>query len=257
MFGDVSASGCGGFAEYVSVPENLLALKPKNLTFEEAAAIPMAGLTALQGFRDLGRIQPGQDVVIQGASGGVGAFAVQIAKSFGAEVTAVCSTKNMDQARSLGADHTVDYTTEDFTQSGQRYDLIFAANGYHPLSAYKRALTAHGIYAMAGGTPAQIFQALLLGSWMSENEGRKMGVVTAKPKQEDLLIMKELVEAGKVRPVIDRYYPLSEAAESPPLSWNWTCPGKSGHYHIGSYCYKLLFTPNCVNSPVGVSHSTF
>lgn len=214
VFGDISASGGGGFAEYVSVPENLLALKPKNITFEEAAAIPMAGLTALQGLRDLGRIQPGQNVVIQGAAGGVGTFAVQIAKSFGAKVTAVSSTKNMDQARALGAEHIIDYTTEDFTQSGQKYDLIFAANGYHPLSAYKRALTPHGIYAMAGGTPAQMFQALLLGSWMSENEGRKMGVVTAKPKQEDLLIMKELVEAGKVRPVIDRCYPLSEAAEA-------------------------------------------
>jgi NADPH:quinone reductase-like Zn-dependent oxidoreductase len=214
VFGDISASGGGGFAEYVSVPENLLALKPQNITFEEAAAIPMAGLTALQGLRDLGRIQPGQNVVIQGAAGGVGTFAVQIAKSFGAKVTAVSSTKNMDQARSLGAEHIIDYTTEDFTQSGQKYDLIFAANGYHPLSAYKRALTPHGIYAMAGGTPAQMFQALLLGSWMSENEGRKMGVVTAKPKQEDLLIMKELVEAGKVRPVIDRCYPLSEAAEA-------------------------------------------
>ncbi len=204
----------GGFAEYACAPENVLALKPINLSFEEAAAVPMAAVTALQGLRDTGQIQPGQKVLINGASGGVGTFAVQIAKSFGAEVTAVCSTRNLDQARSLGADHVIDYTKEDFTQSGQQYDLILAANGYHSLSAYKRALTPKGIYVMAGGSMAQIFQAMLLGSWMSETGGKKMGGVSAKRNQKDLAFLKELVEAGKVVPVIDRRYPLSEAVEA-------------------------------------------
>jgi NADPH:quinone reductase-like Zn-dependent oxidoreductase len=204
----------GGFAEYACALEDALALKPSNLSFEEAAAVPMAAVTALQGLRDKGHIQAGQKVLINGASGGVGTFAVQIAKSFGAEVTAVCSTKNVDQAHSLGADHVIDYTKEDFTQSGQKYDLILAANGYHPLSAYKRALTPRGIYVMAGGYKAQIFQGMLMGSWMSESGGRKMGGVSAKRSQKDLVILKELLEAGKVVPVIDRRYPLSEAAEA-------------------------------------------
>jgi len=204
----------GGFAEYACALENALGLKPSNLSFEEAAAVPMAAVTALQGLRDTGQIQPGQKVLINGASGGVGTFAVQIAKSFGAEVTAVCSTRNLDQARSLGADHVIDYTKEDFTQSGQQYDLILAANGYHSLSAYKRALAPKGIYVMAGGSKAQIFQAMLMGSWMSETGGKKMGGVSAKRSQKDLVLLKELVEAGKVVPVIDRRYPLSEAAEA-------------------------------------------
>ena len=214
VFGDIAGCGNGGFAEYVCAPENALALKPANLSFEEAAAVPMAAVTALQGLRDQGKIQPGQKVLINGASGGVGTFAVQIAKSFGAEVTAVCSTRNLDQARSIGADHVIDYTQEDFTQNGQQYDLILAVNGYHPLSAYKRALTPKGIYVMAGGTPAQIFQAMLLGPWMSITGDKKMGGVSAKPNQKDLAFMKELLEAGKVVPVIDKRYPLSEAAEA-------------------------------------------
>ena len=204
----------GGFAEYACALENALALKPSNLSFEEAAAVPMAAITALQGLRDVGKIQAGQKVLINGASGGVGTFAVQIAKSFGAEVTAVCSTRNVDQARSLGVDHVIDYTKEDFTQSGQKYDIIFAANGYHPLSAYKHALTPKGIYVMAGGSRVQMFQAVLMGSWMSEKSGRKMGGVTAKRSQKDLVILKELIEAGKVVPVIDKRYPLTEAAEA-------------------------------------------
>jgi NADPH:quinone reductase-like Zn-dependent oxidoreductase len=214
VFGDIGAWGNGAFAEYVSVPEKALTLKPINLSFEEAAAVPMAALTALQGLRDAGQIQPGQKVLINGASGGVGTFALQIAKWFGAEVTAVCSTRNLDQARSLGADHIIDYTKEDFTKSGQKYDLILAANGYHPLSAYKRALTPRGIYVMAGGSIAQIFQAMLLGQVMSEKGGRKMGGLTARINQKDMALLKELLEAGKVVPVIDRCYPLSEAAEA-------------------------------------------
>jgi NADPH:quinone reductase-like Zn-dependent oxidoreductase len=214
VFGDLAPCGNGGFAEYVSVPERFLALKPTTLTFEEAAAVPMAANTALQGLRDHGKIQPGQKVLIQGASGGVGTFAVQIAKSFGAEVTAVCSTRNLEQARSLGADHVIDYTKEDFTDSGMHYDLILAVNGYHPLSAYKRALTPQGRYVVAGGTMAQIFQAMILGSWMSKSGGKKMGGVVGRPNQEDLVFMKGLLEAGKVVPVIDRRYPFSETAEA-------------------------------------------
>jgi NADPH:quinone reductase-like Zn-dependent oxidoreductase len=214
VFGDLAGHGNGGFAEYVSASESVFALKPANLSFEEAAAVPMAAVTALQGLRDEGTIRPGQKVLIQGASGGVGTFALQLAGYFGAEVTAVCSTKNLDQARSLGADHVIDYTKEDFTRSGQRYDLIFAANGYHSLSEYKRALTPAGIYVMAGGSMAQIFEAMLLGSVMSMSGGRRMGGVSARPNREDLAFLKGLLEAGKVVPVIDRRYPLDETADA-------------------------------------------
>lgn len=204
----------GSFAEYTCAPESALALKPVNTSFDEAAAIPMAAITALQGLRDEGQIRAGQKVLINGASGGVGTFAVQIAKSFGAEVTAVCSTRNLEQARSIGADHVIDYTKEDFTKNGQQYDLIFAANGYHSLSAYKRALTPQGIYIMAGGSMAQIFQSMLIGPMMSETGGRKMAGVSAKRNQNDLVFIKELFETGKVKSVIDQRYPLSEAAEA-------------------------------------------
>jgi NADPH:quinone reductase-like Zn-dependent oxidoreductase len=211
VFGDIAPAA---FSEYACAPENRLALKPARFSFEDAAAVRMAALTALQGLRDAGRIQPGQKVLINGASGGVGTFALQSAKSFGAEVTAVCSPRNLDQARSLGADRVIDYTREDFTQNGQRYDLILAANGYHPLSAYKRSLTPKGSYVMAGGTAAQIFQATLMGPWMSEKSGRKMGGVTGRMVQKDLETIGQLMEAGKVKVVIDRCYPLSEAAEA-------------------------------------------
>jgi len=211
VFGDI---GHGSFAEYACAPESRLARKPANLSFEEAAAVPMAALTALQGLRDAGQIQAGQKVLINGASGGVGTFAVQIAKSYGAEVTAVCSPRNLDQARSIGADRFIDYTREDFTQSGQQYDLILAANGYHPLSAYKRALTPRGIYVMAGGALAQNMEAMLMGPRMSETGGRKFGGVSARMDQGDLDFIRELIEHGKVKPVIDRRYPLSEVAEA-------------------------------------------
>lgn len=214
VYGDLAASGCGSFAEYVAVPEKALALKPVNLTFEEAAAYPMAAVTALQGLRDQGKLQPGQKVLIQGASGGVGSFAVQIAKALGAEVTAVCSTRNMEQVRSLGADHVIDYTKEDFTRNGKQYDLILAVNGYHPINDYKRALTPKGIYVMAGGATKQIFEALLRGSFLSEKAGRKLGAFTAQPKQEDLFFLKTWAEEGKVKPVIDKRYPLSETAQA-------------------------------------------
>ena len=211
VFGDI---GHGGFAEYACAHENRLASKPANLSFEEAAAVPMAALTALQGLRDKGRIQPGQKVLINGASGGLGTFAVQIAKSFGAEVTAVCSTGKMDMARSIGADRVIDYTKEDFTKSAPHYDLIFAANGYHPILDYRRALGPKGIYLAAGGTWAQLFQAMLLGPWISMAGSKKMGGLVAKVDQKDLVFIKELLDAGKVKPVIDRRYALSEVPEA-------------------------------------------
>ncbi len=211
---DVIGMVKGGFAEYACAPESSLALKPVNASFDQAAALPMAAITALQGLRDEGQIQAGQKVLINGASGGVGTFAVQIAKSFDTEVTAVCSTRNLEQARSIGADHVIDYTKEDFTKNGQHYDLVFAANGYHSLSAYKRSLTPKGIYVMAGGTMVQIFQSMLFGSMMSEKGGRKLTGVRAKPSQNDLVQVIELFETGKVESVIDRRYPLSETAEA-------------------------------------------
>ncbi len=214
VFGDKAACGWGGFAEYVCVPENVLALKPASITFEEAAAVPQAAVSALQGLRDKGQIQPGQKVLINGASGGVGTFAVQIAKSFGADVTAVCSTRNLDMVRSIGADQVIDYTQEDFTKSGQRYDLILAVNGYHSISDYKRALSPKGIYVMIGGSTAQKLQALLLGPLISMMGSKKMGSMLGKPNKKDLVFMKELLEAGKVVPVIERRYPLSEVAEA-------------------------------------------
>jgi NADPH:quinone reductase-like Zn-dependent oxidoreductase len=214
VFVNTAKYGFGGFAEYVSVPENAVVLKPTNLSFEEAAAVPQAALTALQGLRDKGHIQKGQKVLINGASGGVGTFAVQIAKAFGAEVTAVCSTKNLDIVRSIGADHVIDYTQEDFTRNGQRYDLILAVNGYHSISDYKRALGPEGVYDMTGGSMAQVFQAMLLGPLISRTGRQKMGNSSHKPNQKDLLFMKELIEAGKVTPIIDRRYPLSETAEA-------------------------------------------
>ena len=213
VYGDI-AGASGGFAEYAVTPEKKLALKPVNLTFEGAAAVPMAGITALQGLRDAGKIQAGQKVLVQGAAGGVGTFAVQIAKVFGAEVTAVCSTRNLEQARSLGAAHVIDYTREDFTKSGKQYDMILAANGYHPLADYKRALTPKGIYVMAGGTFRQIFGAMLFGPRMSKPDGRTLGGVSAKQSQADLETLKELIETGKIKPVIDKRFPLNQAAEA-------------------------------------------
>ncbi len=214
VYGDLAGRGTGSFAEYVAVHEEAVALKPANLTYEEAAAVPMAAVTALQGLRDKGRIRQGQQVLIYGASGGVGTFAVQIAKAFGAEVTAVCSTTKVEMVRSLGADHVIDYTQEDFTRNGQQYDLILAVNGYRSLSDYQRALKPQGIYVMAGGTTAQLFQALIFGRLLSRKEGRTMGELTAKPNQKDLIFMKELIEAGKVMPVIDRCYPLNQVPEA-------------------------------------------
>ena len=201
VYGDLSVAGWGAFAEYVSVPANAIAIKPENLTFEQAAAIPESALVALQALRDEGQIKPGQKVLINGASGGVGSFAVQIAKSFGAEVTAVCSTRNLEVVSSLGADHVIDYTKEDFTQNGLQYDLILAANGYHPISDYRRSLNPEGIYVGTGGSMAQSLQASMIGPILSQFGSQKMGGMMVRPNQDDLVIMKELVEAEKVKPL--------------------------------------------------------
>ena len=202
-----------GFAEYACAPEEKLAVKPPSLSFEDAAAIPIAASTALQGLRDKGRIRPGQKVLIEGASGGVGTFAVQIAKAFGAEVTAVCSTRNVDKVLTIGADHVVDYTQVDFIRSGQRYDLILGVNAHHSISDYRRVLSEHGIYVAIGGGPSKVLEAVLLGSFLSLGR-KKITFFIANVNQKDLVFLGNLLETGRVRPVVDRGYPLSEAAEA-------------------------------------------
>ena len=212
VFGDIMYRW-GGFAEYVCAPENALMLKPASMTSEEAAAVPQAATVALQGLRK-GQIQPGQKVLINGAGGGAGTFAVQIAKSFGAEVTGVDSTRKLDMMRSIGADQVIDYTEEDFTQNGQHYDLILDIVGYHSIFDYKRALNPKGIYVMVGGSISLIFQTLFLGSWFSMTGSKKMGILGHKQNQKDLAYMTELFETGKVVPVIDRRYTLIEVPEA-------------------------------------------
>jgi NADPH:quinone reductase-like Zn-dependent oxidoreductase len=207
----------GSFAEFTSVPEDVVGLKPANLTFEQAAAVPLAANTALQGLRDKGRIQPGQKVLIYGASGGVGTFAVQMAKSFGAEVTGVCRTNKMDMVRSIGADHVIDYTQEDFTRSGQRYDLLFDLVGNRSLSDCRRVLSPEGTLVLSGGEGGRwvgavghLISSLARGLFMKQ----KVQPFLAKKSGEDLAVLKELIEAGKVTPVIDRAYPLSEVPQA-------------------------------------------
>ncbi|MCB9134431.1 MAG: NAD(P)-dependent alcohol dehydrogenase [Anaerolineales bacterium] len=207
------ATGRGTFAEYVCAKENFLALKPANLTFEQAAAVPEAAMTALQGLRDKGNLQPGQKVLIYGASGGVGTFAVQIARAFGAEVTAVCSTRNLKMARSLGANQVIDYTQEDFTRKGQRYDLIMAVNGYHPISDYQRALVPEGHYVVAGGAMRQLLEVAFQKRHNS-SLGQKTSIVSLAQSQKDLFFLKELLETGKIAPVIDACYPMCKIAEA-------------------------------------------
>jgi len=209
------ATGHGGFAEYVSVRESRLLLKPDNRSFAAAAALPAAAITALQALRDKGQIRPGQKVLVNGASGGVGTFAVQLAKSFGAEVTAVCSTRHLDRARDIGADHVVDYTQEDFTRNGQQYDLIIDIGANRSVADYKRALSPQGTCVITGfSTVLHLLQTWLLGSLASRTGSKKFVFFMAKLKREDLVLLKELFEAGKVVPVIDRCYPLSETADA-------------------------------------------
>ncbi|MBN1261193.1 MAG: NAD(P)-dependent alcohol dehydrogenase [Anaerolineae bacterium] len=215
VFGDIALYGWGGFAEYVAVPENALALKPRTLTFAEAAAVPQAAIVALQGLRHAGQIRPGQKVLINGASGGIGVFAVQIAKQYGAEVTGVCSTRNLELVRSIGADHVIDYTREDFTRNGQQYDVIVATAGYRWIFDYRRALRPQGVYVATGGAMPQVYQAMFLGPLVSMLGPKKLGSMgMAATTQEDLQVLRELIEAGKVKPIIDRQYPLEEIAEA-------------------------------------------
>jgi NADPH:quinone reductase-like Zn-dependent oxidoreductase len=225
IWGDLSHPlGFGAFAEYVCVPENALRLKPVSMTFEEAAAYPQAAVVALQSLREgpfgtkpeyKRQIHPGQKVLVNGAGGGMGTFAVQLAKHFGAEVTGVDSTSKLDMLRSIGAYHVIDYTQEDFTRSGQRYDLILDVAAYRSIFDYRRSLSPKGIFVMLGGSTAAIFQAFFLGPLISRTGSKKMGLNTWKPNnKEDLVFLKELFEAGKVVPVIDSRYPLSEVPEA-------------------------------------------
>jgi NADPH:quinone reductase-like Zn-dependent oxidoreductase len=210
--------GSGGFAEYVAAPEKLLALKPANLSFQQAATVPLAAVTALQGLRDAGAIRSGQKVLIVGASGGVGTFAVQIAKWYGAEVTGVCSTRNLEMVRSIGADRVIDYSREDFTRNGQHYDLIFQLAGTASPSACRRALTPKGRLVLSSGDSpgrvigpvGRIIKALLLSPFV----GQTLRPLVTKPSSDDLQFLRELIEAGSVTPVIDRTYPLSESADA-------------------------------------------
>jgi NADPH:quinone reductase-like Zn-dependent oxidoreductase len=204
----------GGFAEYVCARESALALKPASMTFEEAAAIPQAAVIALQGIRDKGRVQPGQKVLINGAGGGAGTFAVQLAKLYGAEVTGVDNTGKLDFMRSLGADHVIDYTREDFTKNGKHYDLILDVVAHRSVFAYKRALRSTGSYFLLGGSVATILQILLLGPWIRAATGKRIRILAVKPSLKDMVFVTELYEAGKVVPVIDRRYPLSEVPEA-------------------------------------------
>jgi NADPH:quinone reductase-like Zn-dependent oxidoreductase len=214
---EVFGIGKGSYAEYVCAREDKLAPKPANLTFEQAAVVAISGLAALQGLRDHGRVEPEQKVLVIGASGGVGTFAVQIAKAFGAHVTGVCSTTKVDMVRSIGADHVIDYTQEDFTQSGQRYDLIFDLVGNHSLSDCRRALTPTGTLILSSGDGGRwlgpmgrIIHALVLSPFV----GQKLGTFVASENHEDMIVLKDLIESGKVAPVIDRTYPLSQVAEA-------------------------------------------
>ncbi|MBD1373421.1 NAD(P)-dependent alcohol dehydrogenase [Hazenella sp. IB182357] len=215
VFGDICEVGSGGFAEYVAVPEHALVLKPSNLSFIESAAVPVAALTALQGLRHEGQIQAGQKVLVNGASGGVGTFAVQIAKAFGAEVTGVCSTQNLELVSSIGATHVIDYTKEDFTRTGVQYDLIYDAVGNRSVLDLARSLQPHGVCTVVGITNLFLaFQVMWMGKWISRTSHKKIGMMMASMNKEDLQFIKELVEAGKVAPVIDRRYPLSQTADA-------------------------------------------
>ncbi|MDP4094498.1 MAG: NAD(P)-dependent alcohol dehydrogenase [Bacillota bacterium] len=213
VFGDIASCGFGGFAEYVAVPENAVALIEEGISFEKAASIPMASLTALQALRNKGNIQPGHKVLIYGAGGGVGTFAVQLAKYFGAQVTAVCSSNNADKIRNIGADQVIDYEKDDITKSSNRYDLVLAVNGSNPPRIYRNLLNPNGICVMIGGALPQIIKFMLFKAFLSIGS-KKMCLLTAKANTNDLELIMKLVEAGKVEPIIDRCYPLHETADA-------------------------------------------
>jgi NADPH:quinone reductase-like Zn-dependent oxidoreductase len=216
--GDAVFGWCdGSFAEYAAVPERQLARKPANLTFEQAAAVPISGFAALQALRDTGGVKPGQTVVIIGASGGVGSFAVQLAKAFGAEVTGVSSTNSLEMVRSIGADHVVDYTQQDFTRTGQRYDLILEMAGNRALADLRRALTPKGTLVLVGGSGGRWFMGTgrtVRAVLVSPLVGQRLRSFFSKPRGADLVVLQELIEAGKLTPVIDRTFPLNETPEA-------------------------------------------
>ena len=227
VFGDLT--GFGAFAEFVTTPQSTLILKPAFLSFEDAAATPEAGLVALQALRDHGNIQPDQKVLINGASGGIGSFAIQIAKSFGAEVTGVCSSRNFDLVRSIGADHVIDYTKEDFVEKSPGYDLIISTIGYRHIKDFKKALNPQGVYIATGGDMAQVFQAMLLGSWFSERNGKRLGSMVVKPNK-DLDFLTGLMEKGDVKPVIEKIIPFEEIVNA------------IKHYDTGHASGKIVIT---------------
>lgn len=206
--------GYGTFAEYVCIPEDLLVHKPTNISFEKAACLPTAGMTALQGIRNEVKIKSGQKILINGASGGVGTFAIQIAKLFGAEVTSVCSTKHIETINSIGSDYVIDYKKEDFTKIKKRYDLILAVNGYLGIFDYKKLLNDKGVYVMTGGSNLQMFQSILIGPLVSVFTNKKMGNLLMKPNKEDLLFIKKLVESNKIISIIDKTYNFEEIPEA-------------------------------------------
>jgi NADPH:quinone reductase-like Zn-dependent oxidoreductase len=213
VMGDLASFGFGGCAEYVTVPEKAVIIKPSKISFEEAATLPMAALTALQALRDKGNIQKGHKVLIVGCAGGVGTFAIQLAKYFETEVTGVCSSKNVQQSDSLGADFVIDYTKEDFSKSNKLYNLILGINGNYPLLAYRKCLAPNGIYVMVGGSLSQIFKSLLFG-WFFSFGPKKMRSVAAKPNRHDLEFLATLLENGKIKPIIDRRYSLDNTADA-------------------------------------------
>ncbi len=225
VLGDLSSSGFGGLAEYVTAPERALIIKPGQVSFEDAAALPMAAMTAFQALRDKAGIQKGQKVLIVGSSGGVGTFAVQLARYFGAEVTGVCSSKNVQQTLSLGADYVIDYTKEKFASHNKRYDIILGINGNYPLTAYRKTLTSNGTYVMVGGSLSQIFKSLVFG-WILSFGSKKMKSVAANANKTDLEFLAKLLDNGIIKPVIDRCYSLDMTADAMNYIKQGHSPGK-------------------------------
>jgi NADPH:quinone reductase-like Zn-dependent oxidoreductase len=213
VMGDLASYGFGGLAEYVTAPERALVIKPEQISFEDGATLPMAAMTALQALRDKANIQKGQKVLIVGSSGGVGTFAIQLAKYFEAEVTGVCSSKNVQQTLSLGADYVIDYTKEEFTKKDKRYDILLGINGNYPLIAYKKILTSNGTYVMVGGSLSQVFKSLLFG-WILSIGSKKMKSLAAKANKTDLELLAKLLEKGIIKPVIDRRYSLDMTVDA-------------------------------------------
>ena len=247
VFGNLKSSGRGAYAEYVCGREDAFVLKPQNVSFEEAASVPTAGLTALIGMREKGGIRAGQKVLVHGASGGVGSFALQIAKALGAEVTAVCSTKHVDAARSMGADRVIDYTKEDFAQSGDRYDLIIGANGNRSIFTYRECLKPNGTYVMLGGRRKQVSQAFLLGRMLSRKNGKKLTFLGAwDVRASDLELLGEMLESRKIVPVIDHRYALNQIQEAMRYL---------GEFHAGG---KVVISvkEEALNDPSGLSTNT-